>query len=600
MSFVAQLKRLGLDAEELSAQVVVVGGGGAASRAALSARLAGADVLVLAKAPVGSGGSTVHGASEIMSMGSSGYGDPADSAEVHYRDTMAAARGFIDPALVRVLAEDAPARIHDLLDYQVPFDRAGSGAVYGATPGEEQAYKLIRSDFGSYARCLGVSGKTGKAFVQALAEQSRARGVRSYAPAGLVDLLFDTTGHVAGVLAYDATARRWLVVHTRAVVLATGGAHGLYSQQVSTAEMTGDGQAACWRAGAELVNMEFHQFGPALVRPYVQLFSKSCFVLHPKLLNRDGHEFLPNYVPADVSLDEVYAEKVFPFTTSNVSRYIDIAMAREIAAGRGTEHGTVQFSFAGVEPQRLQQTMPNTLRWMQENGLDPYRDLLDVGIAFQCLNGGVRMIDADAHSSLPGVHVVGELAGGIRGPDRPGGNSLAEGQVFGHRAGSAAARESSQSTGPGEIDSGAVLARLERALRPNREIDPDGFAERLRAIMQREVLVEKNEQGLQQALDLVDGYAGALAAGGNAGQDDLPQALTLDNMLTTARIIVEACLARRETRSSHYRTDHPDRDDAHFGGAFALKKGEHGASERFQIDYADDAPAQDVQRRQAS
>ncbi|MGV3492724.1 MAG: FAD-binding protein, partial [Ramlibacter sp.] len=441
MNFTEQLGRLGLATEELQADVVVVGGGGAASRAALSARLAGADVLVLAKAPLGVGGSTVHGASEIMSMGASGYGDRQDSAEVHYRDTMAAARGFIDPALVRALAEDAPARIRDLIDYGVPFDRAGQGAVHGAKPGEERDYKLIRSDFGSYARAMGVSGKTGKAFVAALAEQAAARGVRVRAPAGLVDLLFDAQGRTAGVLAYDAQADRWLVVRARAVILGTGGAHGLFSQQVSTAEMTGDGQAACWRAGAELVNMEFHQFGPALVHPYVQLFSKACFVLHPRMLNVQGRDFLQDYLPAGVSADEVYDEKVFPFTITNVSRYIDIAIAREIAAGRGTDRGTVRFSFAHVPAEKIERTMPNTARWMRERGVDPQRDLLDVGIAFQCLNGGVRMLDAGARTSLPGVHVIGELAGGVRGPDRPGGNSLAEGQVFGHRAGEAAAQD---------------------------------------------------------------------------------------------------------------------------------------------------------------
>ena len=116
------------------------------------------------------------------------------------------------------------------------------------------------------------------------------------------------------MLAFDATANRWLVVNARAVVLGTGGAHGLFSQQVSTAEMTGDGQAACWRAGAELVNMEFHQFGPALVHPYVQLFSKSCFVLHPRMTNALGREFLADYLPAGVSEAEVMDEKVFPFT----------------------------------------------------------------------------------------------------------------------------------------------------------------------------------------------------------------------------------------------------------------------------------------------
>jgi succinate dehydrogenase/fumarate reductase flavoprotein subunit len=572
MTIVNDLRTLGLAVEELRTDVVVVGGGGAASRAALSARLAGAEVLVLAKAPLGVGGSTVHGASEIMSMGASGYGDQADSAQVHYRDTMAAAQGFIDPALVRTLAEDAPARIRDLIDYGVPFDRAGQGAVHGARPGEERDFKLIRSDFGSYARAMGVSGKTGKAFVTALAEQAAAHGVKVRAPAGLVDLLLDDKGRAAGVLAFDASADRWLVVHARAVIMGTGGAHGLFSQQVSTAEMTGDGQAACWRAGAELVNMEFHQFGPALVHPYVQLFSKACFVLHPRMLNAQGHEFLQNYLPAGVSADEVYDEKVFPFTITNASRYIDISIAREIAAGRGTKRGTVQFSFSHVPPETIERTMPNTARWMRERGVDPGKDLLDVGIAFQCLNGGVRMLDSGARTSLPGVHVIGELAGGVRGPDRPGGNSLAEGQVFGHRAGTAAAADVQQGAAPGAIAGDAVAQRLAHAMRPNASIDTARLTASLQQAMQRHALVEKNDEGLAQAQSVVRDIQSALEQGAGADAAKVAGVLTLDNMATTASVILEACRVRRESRSGHYRTDYPDRDDQRFGTAWGMRR----------------------------
>lgn len=573
---VNELRALGLAVEELSADVVVVGGGGAASRAALSARLAGADVLVLAKASLGVGGSTVHGASEIMSMGASGYGDAADGPEVHYRDTMAAARGFIDPALVRVLAEDAPARIRDLIDYGVPFDRAGQGPVHGARPGEEREYKLIRSDFGSFARAMGVSGKTGKAFVTALAQQAAARGVRVRVPAGLVDLLQDERGRVTGVLAYDPQADRWLVARAGAVVLGTGGAHGLYAQQVSTAEMTGDGQAACWRAGAELVNMEFHQFGPALVHPYVQLFSKACFVLHPRMLNAQGREFLQHHLPDGTAADEVYDEKVFPFTISNASRWIDIAIAREIAAGRGTARGTVQFSFAHVPAERIERTMPNTVRWMAERGIDAQQDLLDVGIAFQCLNGGVRMIDTGARTSLPGLHVIGELAGGVRGPDRPGGNSLAEGQVFGHRAGTAAAEDARQRGVAPAAGGQAVVQRLVRALRPQAGIDVAGMAASLQQAMQRHVLVEKDEAGLAQALALATQVGQVVAEGGNADARTLSQVLTLENMATTARIIMHACRERRESRSGHFRTDWPERDDARFGTAWSMRAAGEG------------------------
>jgi fumarate reductase (CoM/CoB) subunit A len=572
---VEKLKSFGLKVEELSTDVVVVGGGGAASRAALSARLTGAEVMMLAKAPLGTGGSTVHGASEIMSMGASGYGAAADSPDVHYRDTMAAASGFIDRDLVRVLAEDAPKRISDLIAYGVVFDKAHANNI---APGNSTDYKLIQSDFGSYARALGVSGKTGKAFVTALNEQALKHGVKVRAPAGLVDLLLDAQGHAAGVLALDASTRTWLVVHARSVVLGTGGAHGLFSQQVSTAEMTGDGQAVLYRAGAELVNMEFHQFGPALVHPYVQLFSKSCFVLHPRMTNSLGHEFLADYLPAGVTEHEVMDEKVFPFTVSNVSRYIDIAIASEIAAGRGNERGTINFSLAHVPPQKLEATIPNTMRWMKANGVDPQKDAMDVGIAFQCLNGGVRMVDADARSTIAGVHVIGELAGGVRGPDRPGGNSLAEGQVFGHRAGDAAGRDARSGAALKSVAGDAVVERLRLALAPNADVDLAGSAQRLQAAMQRHALVEKSEAGLTEALKVAHGIEAALAQGGGATPATLNEVLTVQNMATTASIILQACLERRETRSGHMRKDYLQRDDAAYGNAFVQTLAADGRS----------------------
>jgi fumarate reductase (CoM/CoB) subunit A len=570
VNLVQSLERLGFEVDQAKADVVVVGGGGAASRAAVSAAQAGSKVLVLAKAPVGQGGSTVHGASEIMSMGASGYGSQEDSPTVHYEDTMRPAGGFIDRDLVRVLAEDAPARMADLIRLGVPFDRIGEG------------YKLIQSDFGSYARALGVRGKTGKAFVTALADEAKKLGVEVRHSVALVDLLRDGRGGVAGVVGMDLETRRRLVVTAGAVVLGTGGAHGLFSQQVSTAEMTGDGQAICFRHGAELVNMEFHQFGPAMVHPYVQLFSKSCFILHPKMLNREGREFLTDYLPAGVTQEAVMNEKVFPFTISNESRYIDIAIASEIAAGRGTGRGAVHFSFAHIEPARLASTIPNTMRWMHAKGLDPQRDLLDVGIAFQCLNGGVRMTDTHAMSTIDGLFVIGELAGGVRGPDRPGGNSLAEGQVFGHRAGVGAAALAREDSSSGVADAERAAERLSLALKPNPGFDAQRIAADVRNAMQTHCLVEKTEAGLKQALQVVREARGRFEAGGAASPQSVIDALTIDNMSSTAEVILQACIARRESRSSHYRTDYAARDDANFGHALTITR---GADDPFRLNF---------------
>lgn len=564
------MSRFPLEILEVQTDVVVVGGGGAASRAALSARQTGAEVRLVTKAPYGSGGSTVHGASEIMSMGAAaGLGDRRDRPQVHFEDTMRAGRGFIDPDLVRVLAEEAPQRIRDLVALGVPFDRQ-----------EEGAYKLIKSDFGTYGRCAGVKGKTGKAFVRALSDEMKRLGVIIDAPVMLVDLVRGGDGAVGGLLAFDT--QRHALVHYRApcVVLATGGIHGAFSSQVSTPEMTGDGQAVSYRHGAELVNLEFHQFGPALLHPYIQLFSKSCFVLEPKMTNSEGREFLGDYLPAGVSASDVYQEKVFPFTTSNPSRYIDISIAREAREGRGTPHGGVWFSFSHIDQEDLDRNVPNTMRWMRQRGADLGRDPVEVGIAFQCMNGGVRMTNADAESSIPGLYVIGEVAGGVRGPDRPGGNSLAEGQVFGHRAGCGAARQAAQRKAASPLSLAESLDDLSRVLDASAPSDFRAPCAELRQAMQRECLVEKTGEGLSRTLDLARDLRRDLETSLRATPDTLVEALGTRNLAQSAELVLTACLDREETRSGHYRTDFPETDDALAFSHVYFRQGEERPARR--------------------
>ena len=550
-----------------SADVVVVGGGGAASRAALSARQRGADVRLLTKAAFQAGGSTVHGASEIMSMGAAGFGTDDDSRQKHFDDTMRVGRGFIDESLVSILAEEAPDRIRDLMALGVPFDQEGAGP------------KLIQSDFGSHPRALGVRGRTGKAFVQALSRELLRTGVQLDEGIALVDLIRDTHGAIAGVLGYDAQSRTLVHYDAPSVVLGTGGLHSAFELQVSTAEMTGDGQAICYRHGAELVNLEFHQVGPALVHPYVQLFSGSSFRLHPRLFNSQGREFLTDYLPSGVDVHTVYEEKGFPFTATNVSRYIDIAIAHEVSEGRGSPHGGVFFSFEHVGADALTRVLPNTMNWLGDRGIDLAREMLEVGVAFQCMNGGVRMTDANAQSSIPGLFVIGELAGGVRGPDRPGGNSLAEGQVFGHRSGIAAAQRAmgtarkmrplAATLADTLQEIGSLLARKpESAYVAARMSD-------VRRVMQRECLVEKNADGLSAALCTVRAVQAEIAEQIGATPDTLLDILGLRNMAQASELVLSACLNRNETRSAHYRLDHPTTNPS-LAHSYTLWRGEDG------------------------
>jgi fumarate reductase (CoM/CoB) subunit A len=555
-----------MEVETVKADVLVVGGGGAASRAALSAVQAGADVRMVSKAPPQQGGSTVHGASEMMGMGAAaGFGDSRDKPEIHFHDTMGPARGFIDETLVRVLAEDATDRVRDLIELGVQFDRLDDGT-----------YRLIRSDFGTYGRAMSVAGRTGKAFVAALSDALAAAGVAVDAPVALVDILRDADGRICGALAFDTQRLRFIHYRAPTLILGTGGMHGAFGLQVSTAEMMGDGQAIAYRHGAELVNMEFHQFGPAMFAPYIQLFSKSITVMRPRLTNARGEAFLSRYLPDGVSEGEVFDEKVFPFTTSNVSRYLDIAMAREINAGRGTAGGGVWFSFSHIPEETLKAGAPNTFRWLADRGLSMKDDPMEVGIAFQCMNGGVRMTGPTAECTIPGLFVIGETAGGVRGPDRPGGNSLAEGQVFGHRAGVAAAERAGKGEAGAPETLDESMAFLETVLARSNGCDIREIASVIRQKMQRHCLVEKDSAGLSETLATVNEARAELETAMAVTPETLVEGLGVRNMAQACEIVLAACLNREETRSSHNRVDFPERNDARFGGSFVVSRSDDG------------------------
>jgi fumarate reductase (CoM/CoB) subunit A len=186
------------------------------------------------------------------------------------------------------------------------------------------------------------------------------------------------------------------------------------------------------------------------------------------------------------------------------------------------------------------------------------------------------MVDGDAQSSLPGLFVAGEIAGGVRGPDRPGGNSLAEGQVFGHRAGVAAARLKSGQVGSSAASLEATLEDFATLARRNAGLNVLREADALRQAMQRHCMIEKTGDGLSGVLTQARSITQALRQGGGGEKTTLVEALTLKNMAQSAEIVLRACLNRCESRSGHYRLDHPERDDIHFRAAFIVKRAADG------------------------
>ncbi len=549
--------------------VLVVGGGGAAVRAAVEAARRGASVRLASKGRLGRDGLTATAWSEILSIGAAlGHADPRDNPEVHYRDTMSVGEGFCDPRLIRVMAEEAPRRVLDLVELGVPFERDGDRLRQGF------------SDFATYPRTCRTAGPTGKAMLVALLAEARRLGVPMDEGVMVADLLL-ADGRVVAALAMDLATGEPVLYEAGAVVLACGGVGDAFSPTLSDWTMTGDGLAMALRAGAQLVNMDFHQYIPGMVAPITMVLSKPLYALRPRLVNALGEEFLSRRVPGGVSVDEVYRHKVSPYSTSNASRHMDEGIYEEILAGRGTASGAIYYDFTSSSETDFLAQAPNSYRRMLAHGVDPAKQSLEVSILFQMVNGGVRMADVDAMTDVPGLFVAGETAGGVRGPDRPGGNSLAEGQVFGARSGRFASAWAVKHgiEGVGEAELRRSVESYFRPAGNGRGAGPQQLRQALKRVMWEGCLVVKRAAGLERALARMSEIEVELAGADARVPQEMATLLGVRNALLVCRAIALSALERRETRASHFREDFPETDPGWRksisvkGGEAALKTG---------------------------
>lgn len=555
--------------------VLVVGGGGAAARAALTASGSGANIRMAVKSDWLNSGSTATAFSELLAIAAAiGHGDERDHPKIHYQDTMDAGLGFIDPELVWILAEDVPKRIEDLIELGLNFDKQKNG-------------KLVQgmSDFATYPRTCRVNGVTARHILNILAKEIKARNIPVDEQMMIFRLLTDDQKRIIGALAYDSVNQEFVHYVTPSVILACGGAHYLYTYGVGTPDMTGDGYTMAYELGVPLVNMEFVQIGPAVINQPVTLLSGPVWKTHPVLFNQDEEQFLENYLPADVPLKEVYEHKAFPFTISNASFYLDSSIQREFEKNPSPSGGVWGRMAPGSES-LVEEKMPKTKRVLKSRGIDVDKEPFEVGLVSQCMNGGAQIISADGETCIEGLFIAGETAGGLRGPDRPGGNSLAEGQVFGYRTGKAAARYAAKAEQENSslVACGQELQSIQQWLEVSQKgsKDVEEAIIELKKNMSRNCLIIRNEERLNEAWKFLDLTEKDLERGEyKINKDNIKRAIELRNMITTAKSIVWSAQLRKESRSCHYREDYPIKDDTHWKGSMRIIKKEDSMTHDF-------------------
>lgn len=497
---------------------VIVGAGIAGLRAAIGLAGDGARVLVVTKEALGE--SNTHYAQGGIAVAMSGEEDVA----LHLTDTVNAGDGLVNREAARVLVEEGPQRVEELLRWGTDFDR------------ENGRLMLTREGAHSRNRILHAHGDaTGAEIGRSLLRHARAiPNIRLLEWTTTIDLMLDA-GIVAGVELLDREGHPFRV-RARAVLLASGGAGQVYSDTTNPLVATGDGIAMAWRAGAEVADMEFYQFHPtALSLPGVQRFllSEALRGEGAYLRNAAGARFMERYHP----LLELAPRDV-------VAR----AITRE-GSGEQGEPLPVYLDMrhvTGIDPATR---FPGISGFLAQHGLDLRRDLIPVGPAAHYLMGGIRT-DVHGRTSLQRLYAAGEAAcTGVHGANRLASNSLLEGLVFGARAAEAMREQSAMQ--PREPD--PCVEPLYA------EADFSELRERLQRMMWEKAGLLRDAGGLRAAQQSLD------ALGEEIPETSNRQGIELRNLLAVGEMIVASALAREESRGAHFRNDFPKRDDQRFG-----------------------------------
>ncbi|MQA02295.1 MAG: fumarate reductase/succinate dehydrogenase flavoprotein subunit [Streptosporangiales bacterium] len=550
--------------------VVVIGAGGSGLRAAIEAHEQGAKTAIVCKSLLGKAHTVMAEGGIAAAMGNVWE---QDNWQVHFRDTMRGGKMLNHWRMAQLHAQEAPQRVYELETWGALFDRTKEG-------------KISQRDFGGhrYARLAHVGDRTGLEMIRTLQQRAVSLGIDVFMECTITELLKDGD-RISGAFGYWRESGRFICFEAPSVILATGGIGKSFQITSNSWEYTGDGHAMAMRAGATLVNMEFVQFHPTgmVWPPSVKgiLITESVRGEGGVLRNSEGKRFMFDYISeyfkhetadSEEEADRWYDDHVNNRRPPELLPRDEVARAinAEIKAGRGSPHGGV---FLDVASRRSAEDIKRRLPSMYHQ----FKELADVDITAEPMEvaptchyvmGGVEVDPDSAQSLVPGLYAAGEVAGGMHGSNRLGGNSLSDLLVFGKRAGEYAASYAQGLTDRPKVDDGQVSGAGREALAAFEVEDgenPYTLHQDLQKTMQSLAGIIRRGEDLQEALETLPSYKERLdrltVEGNRQYNPGWHLALDLKNMVLVSECLAKAALERTESRGGHTREDFPGPDE---------------------------------------
>jgi fumarate reductase (CoM/CoB) subunit A len=527
--------------ETVKTDVLVIGGGGAGMRAALAARENGAEVLLVSKTPAGKSTCT------SLSAGAFTIAVRGLSQEDHVAGTFRAGRGINLPEFVKVLVEEAPQRVEEL-------EELGCAGEWG------------RGKF----RALGKNPAWGAPIVKALSDATNRQGIRSIPWVMISELIIDG-GKVVGAFGFDYRSGKEFTFLGKAILLANGGGGALYRRTDNPVRTTGDGYALAYNAGCQLRDMEFVQFIPlglAEAGKPSHLVAASLPDMG-RVMNSAGEDIFEKYHitdrPAAVRSRDLFSLAIMKEESEGKEVFLDLRTLSDEDWGK--------------------EIWAKTQREMLMKSYSGSQKPLRISPMCHFFMGGV-VIDLSGRTEVPGLFAAGEVAGGLHGANRLGGNALGEILVFGYRAGRAAAEWAAKQ---GEVRaSGNLIESRWNAFRGKRKSTGDGhppkeLRKRVGDILWKRAGILRDGKGLSSALEEFERIRQSeIPRTRIPGPKEMLERGEVENALLVGEMIVRSALLRKESRGAHYRRDFPQANDMNWKGNIFLKRSEDGMTVVFR------------------